>query len=171
LCWIPIHIVTTTSLITRGHLRQGTWGKRTSTFSSPRSVSSSRVCESIFKSCTLIQMTRLSDDINFTQSMNLFTYTGVLIFFCTYTRAFCLDLFGSLMFSNNSADSVLVVYLSFLNDMLNIPEEGYDWGHAVLSCLYFNLSRSCLELADCIAGPLLLLQMWSWTRFPIGRPR
>jgi hypothetical protein len=52
---------------------------------------------------------------------------------------------------------VSVVYLLFLDDMLNVPEEGYDWGQAILSCFYFNLSRSCLELADCIAGPLLLL--------------
>jgi hypothetical protein len=71
-------------------------------------------------------MTRPSDGTNFTQFMNLFTYTGVLTLFCKYTRAFCLDLFGSMMFPNNSADSVPVVYLSFLDDMLNVPEEGYD---------------------------------------------
>jgi hypothetical protein len=41
----------------------------------------SRVCEIVLKSCPLIQMTRPSDGINFTQSMNLFTYTGVLTFF------------------------------------------------------------------------------------------
>jgi hypothetical protein len=77
--WIPIHTVTMTSPIIRGHLRNR--GKRTSTFSSPHSISGSRVCESIFKSCLLIQMTRLSDGINFTQSINLFMYTGVLTFF------------------------------------------------------------------------------------------
>jgi hypothetical protein len=43
------------------------------------------------------------------------------------------------MFSNNSADSVPTVYLIFLDDMLNVPEDSYDWGQAVLSCLYFNL--------------------------------
>jgi Plant mobile domain len=88
---------------------------------------------------------------------------GSTNFFCRYARAFCLDLFGSVMFPNNSADSVTAVYLSFIDDMLNVLEESYDWGQTILSCLYFNLSRSCLELADCIAGPLLLLQMWSWT--------
>jgi hypothetical protein len=51
------------------------------------------------------------------------------------------------------------VYLIFLDDMLNVPEDEYDWGHVVLSCLYFNLSRSCLEPADCIAEPLILLQV------------
>jgi hypothetical protein len=91
-------------------------------------------------------MTALSDGINFTPSMNLFCrYTGVLTFY-RYTRAFCLDFFGSVMFSNNSADSVPAVYLIFLDDMLNVPEDSYDWGQAVLSCLYFNLDPT-----DCIA--------------------
>jgi hypothetical protein len=69
-----------------------------------------------------------------------------------------LDLFGSEMFPDN-ADSVSVVYLSFLDNILNVPEDGYDWGQAVLSYLYFNLSRSYLEPTYCIVGPLLLLQM------------
>jgi hypothetical protein len=45
------------------------------------------------------------------------------------------------MFLNNSADSVPTMYLIFLDDMLNISEDDYDWGQIVLSCLYFNLSR------------------------------
>jgi hypothetical protein len=45
-----------------------------------------------------------------------------------YTRAFCLDLFGSVMFPNNSVDSVPAVYLIFLDNMLNVLEDGYDWG-------------------------------------------
>jgi Plant mobile domain len=75
------------------------------------------------------------------------------------------------MFPNNSADSVPGVYLTFFDDMLNVPKDGYEWGQAILSCLYFNLSRTCLEPTDCIVGPLLLLQMWSWTRFSMGRVR
>jgi hypothetical protein len=158
--WMPIHTVMTTSPITRGRLRQGTGGKRMSTFSSPHLVSVCRVCESIFKICLLTQMMKPSDGTNFTPFMNLFfRCTGVLTFFCRYTRAFCLDLFGSVMFPNNSADSVPAMYLTFLDNMLDVPEDGYEWGQAILSCLYFNLSRSCLESADCIAGPLFLFQM------------
>jgi Plant mobile domain len=164
--WMPIHTVMTTSSITHNRLRQGTWRKRTSTFSSRHLVSSSRICGRIFKSCLPTLMTRPSDDIifttNFTPSVNLF---------CRYTRAFCLNLYGSVMFPNNSANSVPTVYLTFLDDVLNVPEDDYDWRQAILSCLYFNLSRSCLEPAYYITGPLPLLQMWSWTRFPIGRPR
>jgi hypothetical protein len=46
------------------------------------------------------------------------------------------------MFPNNSADSMPAAYLTFLDDLLNVLEEGYNWGQAVLSCLYFNLCRS-----------------------------
>jgi Plant mobile domain len=160
----------------RGRLRSRIGGKRTSTLISRHSVFDSRVYVNIFKSCLPTPMTTPSNDIifttNFTPFMNLFCrYTGVLNFFGRYTRAFCLDLFGSVMFLNNSAYLVPAAYLTFLDDLLNVPEEGYNWGQTILSCLYFNLCWSCLEPADCIAGPVLLLQMWSWTRFPIGRPR
>jgi hypothetical protein len=47
-------------------------------------------------------------------------------FFYRYTRAFWLNLFGSVMFPNNSADSMPTVYLTFLDDMLNVPEDDYD---------------------------------------------
>jgi Plant mobile domain len=111
---------------------------------------------------TLVERCGIIFTTNLTPFMNLFCrYTGVLTFFYRYTRAFCLDLFGSVMFPNNSADSVPTAYLTFLDDLLNVPEEGYNWGQTVLSYLYFNLCRSCLEPANCIAGPVLLLQMWS----------
>jgi Plant mobile domain len=157
--WMPIHTVLRTSTLISRHL-----------------VFDSRVCINIFKSCLPTPMTTPSNGIiftaNFTPFMNLFCrYTRVLTFFGRYTRVFCLDLFGSVMFPNNSADSVPAAYLTFLDDLLNVPEEGYNWGQAVLSLLYFNLCWSCLEPPGCIAGPVLLLQMWSWTRFPIGRPR
>jgi hypothetical protein len=32
------------------------------------------------------------------------------------------------MFPNNSVDSVPAVYLIFLDNMLNVLEDGYDWG-------------------------------------------
>jgi hypothetical protein len=56
------------------------------------------------------------------------------------------------MFLNNSGDSVSVVYLTFIHDMINIIEDGYNWRYALLSCLYFNIYWSCLEPVDCIDG-------------------
>jgi hypothetical protein len=50
------------------------------------------------------------------------------------------------MFLNNSADSVPTVYLSFLDDMLNVPEKGYNWGQAVL--LFVLQPLSIMSRAD-----------------------
>ena len=85
-----------------------------------------------------------------------------------YTRGFCMDLFGSVMFPDSSADGVPAMYLQFITD-LETPRE-YNWGGAVLALLYRELSRACHAGADTIAGPMLLLQIWSWTRFAVGRP-
>jgi hypothetical protein len=129
--WMLIYRVMTTSLITRGRLRSRIGGKRTSTLISRYLVFDSRVCVNIFKSCLPTPMTTPSNGIifttNFTPFMKLFCrYTKVLTFFYMYTRAFCLNLFGSVMFSNNSADSVPAAYLTFFDDLLNVPEEGYN---------------------------------------------
>jgi hypothetical protein len=129
--WMLIYRVMTTSLIICGRLRSRIGGKRTSTLISWYLVFDSRVCVNIFKSCLPTPMTTPSNGIiftiNFTPSMNLFCrYTKVLTFFDMYTRAFCLNLFGSVMFPNNSADSVPAAYLTFLDDLLNVPEEGYN---------------------------------------------
>jgi hypothetical protein len=75
------------------------------------------------------------------------------------------------MFPNNSGDSLPALYLTFLHDIINVVEKGYNWRHIVLCFLYFNICRSCLQPMDCIARPLLLLQMWFWTQILIGRPR
>jgi hypothetical protein len=46
------------------------------------------------------------------------------------------------MFPNNSADSVPAVYLIFLEDMLNVPEDGYDWGKRYsLACTSTSLGH------------------------------
>jgi hypothetical protein len=44
------------------------------------------------------------------------------------------SLFGSVMFRNNSGDSMPVVYLTFLHDMINVPENINNWGRAYPSC-------------------------------------
>ena len=77
-----------------------------------------------------------------------------------------MDLFGSIMFPDKTGDVVPAMYLQFLYN-LDKPQK-YDWGSAVLAVLYRQLSEACLSKTDSIAGPLLLLQMWSWTRLPVG---
>ena len=51
-----------------------------------------------------------------------------------YTRAYIMDLFGSVLFADSSGDSVPVMYLRFLEDLY--PERVPNWGVAALACLY-----------------------------------
>ena len=53
-----------------------------------------------------------------------------------WTRAFCMDLFGSVMFADKTGDAVPAMYLQFLYN-LDKPQK-YDWGCAVLVVLYGN---------------------------------
>ena len=85
-----------------------------------------------------------------------------------YTRAYILDLFGSILFPDTSGDSVPIMYLRFLQD-LNNPRL-INWGAAVLAYLYRALSNACLARKTVISGPVLLLQHWCWTWFNIARP-
>ncbi|RVW29435.1 Serine/threonine-protein phosphatase 7 long form-like [Vitis vinifera] len=43
-------------------------------------------------------------------------------------------------------------------------------GSATLAHLYRELCRASLDSAESIAGPLHLLQLWSWERLHVGRP-
>ena len=83
-----------------------------------------------------------------------------------YTRAFVMDMLGSVMFPDKSDDQVAVMYLQFLGDM----DTRYNWGQAVLAFLYRQLYMASHVHVKSMAGPLMLLQQWAWTRFPIGRP-
>ena len=83
-----------------------------------------------------------------------------------WTCAFCMDLFGSIMFPDKTGEAVPAMYLQFLNSLDR--RQNYNWGCAVLAVLYRQLGEACRSSTDGIAGPLLLLQMWSWTRLPVG---
>ncbi|CAN6245668.1 unnamed protein product [Urochloa humidicola] len=85
-----------------------------------------------------------------------------------YTRAFCLDLIGSVLLPDSTGDSIPAMYIQFLEDMENPP--CYNWGAAVLSHLYRSLCRACFASSKFVYGPLMLLQLWHWTRFNIARP-
>lgn len=86
-----------------------------------------------------------------------------------YTRFYCMDLFGSILFPDSSGDSVPGKYLQFLVNLIDGPM--YNWGAAVLAFLYRELCRGSVHKTKCISGPMLLLQMWAWTYFRIGTPK
>lgn len=88
-----------------------------------------------------------------------------------YTRAFLLDLFGTALFPDTSGDSVPAMYLQFFQNWHEPDPPKYNWGAAVLACLYRHLSLAAMSGSKCIGGPLLLFQHWSWTYFRVARPR
>ncbi|XP_078165268.1 serine/threonine-protein phosphatase 7 long form homolog [Carex rostrata] len=86
-----------------------------------------------------------------------------------YTRAYVLDLFGSMFFADSSGDSVPAMYLQFLQD-LDSPKQ-YNWDGAVLAYLYRSLCVAVQRKTKLMFGPNVLLQHWCWSRLPTGRPR
>jgi hypothetical protein len=51
-----------------------------------------------------------------------------------YTRAYIMDLFGSIVFPDCSGDSISTMYLRFLENLT--PDSVPNWGAATLVCLY-----------------------------------
>lgn len=85
-----------------------------------------------------------------------------------HTRALVLDILGSIVFTDSSGDGVPIMYLQFM-EILERPTE-YNWGAAVLAMLYRQLSMGAAKARSEICGPLLLLQLWCWSRLPLGHP-
>ena len=68
-----------------------------------------------------------------------------------YTRAYIMDLFGSVLFPNCSGDGVPAMYLRFLDDLE--PERVPNWGAVALACLYrfvFFLFYALQSLLSCV---------------------
>ena len=81
---------------------------------------------------------------------------------------YIMELIGTVLLPDNSGDCMPAMYCQFLYD-LDEPVV-YNWGAAVLACLYRNLCRAAWADATSISGPLMLLQKWSWTHIAMGRP-
>ena len=73
-----------------------------------------------------------------------------------------------MLFADLSDKSVPAMYLQFLENLAT--PKLYNWGEAVLACLYSNLSRTALKKTVYIGGPMLFLQFWSWSHISVGRP-
>ncbi|KAJ3688214.1 hypothetical protein LUZ61_017378 [Rhynchospora tenuis] len=86
-----------------------------------------------------------------------------------YARAYALEMIDCVMFPHTSGSAVPACYLPFLQDV-NSPRN-VNWGAAVLAVLFRTLDTASLKWDHSkgeqnISGPMLLLQMWSWTRLP-----
>uniref|UniRef100_A0A8R7QED8 Aminotransferase-like plant mobile domain-containing protein n=1 Tax=Triticum urartu TaxID=4572 RepID=A0A8R7QED8_TRIUA len=86
-----------------------------------------------------------------------------------HARAIVLEILGSTVFINTSGDGVPAMYLQFMQNA-GQPTE-YNWGEAVLAMLYRQLSIGAEKERLEISGPLLLLQLWSWSHLSLGRPK
>jgi hypothetical protein len=81
---------------------------------------------------------------------------------------YIMELIGTVLLPDGSGDCMPSMYCQFLQN-LDQPVV-YNWGAAVLACLYRNLCRASWANATSIAGPLGFLQKWAWTHFYMGRP-
>lgn len=86
-----------------------------------------------------------------------------------HSRALVLEILGSIIFTDSSGDSVPAMYLQFMDNLATHTE--YNWRGAVLAMLYRQLNNGAEKARSEIFGPLVLLQLWSWSRLPLGRPK
>lgn len=85
-----------------------------------------------------------------------------------HVRAYILSLLCGVLFPDGTGRMSLI-YLPLIADLSRVST--YSWGSAVLSFLYRSLcSVASSHNIKNIGGSLLLLQLWSWERFHVGRP-
>jgi Plant mobile domain len=90
-------------------------------------------------------------------------------------EAYLLWLFGYVMFTNAQGTSVDKVLLPYAQEIADGGEEDImlrSWGSAVLAATYHGLCVACRKRDEnaLLTGCPLLLQLWSYERFSIGRP-
>lgn len=86
-----------------------------------------------------------------------------------YARAYILQLIGGSLFSDKSNNRVYLMFLPLLEDFEVAGR--YSWGGACLAWLYRQLCKATKFDAHDIAGPMVLLQIWGWERFPTMAPQ
>ena len=86
-----------------------------------------------------------------------------------YCRAYILQLIGGCLFADKSNSKVHLMFLPFLKDFDTAGT--YSWGSACLAWLYRELCRASHIDARDISGPLIILQLWIWDRFPFIAPQ
>ncbi|KAJ1695826.1 hypothetical protein LUZ63_012524 [Rhynchospora breviuscula] len=85
-----------------------------------------------------------------------------------FARAYCFVLVGSLLFTDHSGDSISAIYLLLFANFNRAGE--YSWASGVLAYLYRELCLATTVRRKQFAGSVMLLQLWSWERLPMGRP-
>ncbi|KAJ9549039.1 hypothetical protein OSB04_021582 [Centaurea solstitialis] len=83
-------------------------------------------------------------------------------------RAYILLLLGGSIFPDTNDNAVHMNLLVLLEDFDRCSR--LSWGSAALACLYRNLCRAATT-EKVIAGPLMLLQVWAWSRIRATGPQ
>ena len=81
-----------------------------------------------------------------------------------YARFYIVEMLGGRLFMDKGGDRISIMYLQFFDPISN--GKRYSWGSAALSWLYRHLCNASEKTAKQIGGPLLLVQLWAWARFP-----
>jgi len=91
-------------------------------------------------------------------------------------EAYILWLLGKVMFTENHQTTITRRYIPIAQEIADATSvediTPRSWGSAVLAGTYRAMCNAC-KLTAPRAGLLgcpILLQLWSWERFPIGRP-
>ena len=93
-----------------------------------------------------------------------------------HLEAYLLWLFGWVMFCSTQGNSVRANMIPYARAIADAPLEEvpqFSWASAVLAATYHGLCDGCTKTADrepILTGCPLLLQVWSYERFPVGRP-
>ncbi len=90
-------------------------------------------------------------------------------------EAYLLWLFGCVMFNNSHGDNVdrvLMPYAREITDVVDDDVPTWSWGSAVLTATYRGLCDACSKTNKnvVLTGYPLLLQLWAYERFTVGRP-
>ena len=81
-----------------------------------------------------------------------------------YARCYVLALLRDMVFLDKSENRVHLMWLKFMQNLCN-PRK-YSWGSVTLSWLYRQLCNATDKKAKQIGGPLILVQLWIYVRFP-----
>ena len=92
-----------------------------------------------------------------------------------HLEAYLLWLFGWIMFTSSHGNSVAKHLIHFAREIADAPLDAvpqYSWASAILAATYRGLCDACTktDATAILSGCPLLLQLWSYERFSIGRP-
>ena len=80
------------------------------------------------------------------------------------------------MFTENHVTTISARYIPIALEIVSATEPAHitqrSWGSAVLAATYRAMCNGChlVSPTSALLGCPMLLQLWSWERFPIGRP-